>query len=61
MLIGLMGPKNSGKTTGAKFLVEKHHFVEKSFADCLKKACKELFMLTVEQLYGTQKETPDPR
>jgi len=63
VLVGLMGIKGSGKTTGADFLVKKYNFVEKSFAECLKKACKELFLLSDEQVFGTQeqKETPDPR
>jgi hypothetical protein len=58
-----MGTKGCGKTTGASYLVNYHHFVEKSFAECLKKACKELFLLEDEQLFGTQeqKELPDPR
>ncbi|XWV26024.1 hypothetical protein QJ857_gp1056 [Tupanvirus soda lake] len=63
VLIGLMGIKGSGKTTGAAYLVDHYYFVEKSFAECLKKACKELFLLSDEQVFGTQeqKETPDPR
>ena len=63
VLIGLMGVKASGKSTGASFLINKHSFVEKSFAECLKKACQQLFLLTDEQVFGTQeqKETPDPR
>ncbi len=63
VLIGIMGLKGSGKTTCATYLTNKHHFVEKSFADPLKRACQELFFLTDAQIYGTQqeKETPDPR
>jgi len=63
MLFGLLGLKRSGKSTVANYLVNNHGFVEKSFADPLKKACKELFLLEDEQLYGTQedKETPDNR
>lgn len=63
VLVGLMGIKGSGKTTGASFLVDHYLFLEKSFAECLKKACKELFLLRHEQVFGTQeqKETPDPR
>ncbi|AZL89235.1 ankyrin repeat protein [Megavirus baoshan] len=63
VLIGLMGNAGSGKTEGAKYLVDKWDFIEKSFADPLKKACQEMFLFTDEQVYGTQeqKETPDPR
>ena len=63
VLVGIMGVKGSGKSTGAEFLVNNYGFVEKSFADCLKKACKELFLLSDDQVFGTQeqKETPDPR
>ncbi len=61
-IIGLMGTKGSGKTTGANYLIQ-NFFQEKSFADCLKKICIELFLLKPEQVYGTQqqKETPDER
>lgn len=63
VLIGLMGQKGSGKTTGAQYLINKYHFVEESFANPLKKACQELFLLNSNQVFGTQeeKETPDPR
>lgn len=63
VLVGLMGTKCSGKTTSATYLVENYNFVEKSFAECLKKACQNLFLLSDEQIYGSQeqKETPDPR
>ena len=63
MLFGIMGQKGSGKDTCADFLIENHNYIKFSFADCLKRACKEIFLLSDEQLYGTiqQKETPDPR
>jgi hypothetical protein len=63
VLIGLMGVKCSGKTTGATYLIKTYGFVEKSFAEPLKRACQELFLLTDSQVFGTQeqKETPDPR
>ena len=62
-LIGLMGVSKAGKTTSANYLVSNHGFVESSFASSLKRACKELFMLTDDQVNGSQesKETPDPR
>jgi len=63
MLVGIHGLKGSGKTTIAKYLQEKYHFIEKPFADPLKEICKVLFLLDDDQLYGTleQKEQPDPR
>jgi hypothetical protein len=62
VLIGIAGLKTSGKSTCANYLVEKG-YLEKSFADPLKKACIELFLLSDSQVYGTitQKETPDQR
>ena len=63
MLIGFMGIKGSGKDTCADLLIQNYGFMKKSFADPLKHACKELFLFTNEQVFGTQlqKETPDPR
>jgi hypothetical protein len=63
MLLAISGKIGHGKSSVAKILVEKHGFVEYSFADPLKKAAKELFLFTDEQLYGTQEEkaTPDTR
>ena len=63
VLIGIMGQKGSGKTTCANHLKDNYGFIEKSFADPLKRACQELFSLTDHQIYGTQqeKETPDKR
>jgi len=63
VLLGIMGPIGSGKSTVANHLVKKHGFVEKSFAEPLKKACQELFLFTNDQMFGTQdqKMTPDER
>lgn len=61
VLIGLMGVKGSGKSTCARYLVENYNFTEKSFADCLKKACQEIFLLSDEQINGSKKEEPDSR
>lgn len=61
-LIGITGHIKAGKTTAANHLTSRG-YVEVSFADPLKKACKDLFLFTDEQVYGTQeqKETPDER
>lgn len=63
MLIGLLGCKETGKSTVAKYLVSEYFFVERAFADPLKKACMELFSLDYDQVYGDIKikETPDSR
>lgn len=63
MLIGFIGPKGSGKDTCADYVCNRYMFKKVSYADCLKRACKELFIMSDEQLYGTQeqKETPDLR
>lgn len=64
-LIGITGHIGSGKTTAAHHLISNPNgnWIEKSFADPLKEACKTLFLFTDEQVYGTQaqKKTPDPR
>lgn len=63
VLIGILGSKGSGKSTVSSYLMKKYNFIEKAFADPLKIACKELFNLSNNQIYGTQeqKETPDSR
>lgn len=63
LLVGITGHMGSGKTTVAKYLINQQNFVEKSFADPLKAACKALFLFSDEQVFGTQeqKATPDPR
>lgn len=63
VLIGLMAIKESGKSTAADYLVNKYGFIERPLALCLKLALKEIFLLSDDQLFGSQtiKETPDPR
>lgn len=63
LLIGITGHIGSGKTTAGKYLVSRYNFVERSFADPLKDACKTLFLFSDEQVRGTQdqKASPDPR
>lgn len=55
MIIGITGKMGSGKSTLAQTLVEKHGFVEYSFAAPLKQI-GEIFQFTHSQLYGTQQE-----
>lgn len=62
MIIGLTGKKGHGKDTFADYLVENYGFIKLSFAEPLKKVCKELFLLTDEQLYDSiEKEKIDER
>ena len=62
MIVGLIGKKGHGKDTFADYLVEHYGFVKLSFAEPLKKVCKELFLLTDEQLYDPmEKEKVDER
>lgn len=61
MLIGFLGKKESGKTTASKFLINELNFTEKSFAEPLKKACQDLFLLEEDQINGNKKEEIDKR
>ena len=62
MLIGFSGKRAAGKDTAANYLI-KLGFEKRAFADPLKNACKELFLLSDSQLNGTQqdKESIDNR
>lgn len=61
-MIGFVGKKSSGKDTAGDYLVKKYNFEKQSFANPLKRCCKEMFSLTDEQLNDPiLKETPDPR
>ena len=59
-LIGLAGLKRCGKDTGAHYLVQEHNYVQYAFADALKSACKEIFLLDDDQMEKF-KEIPDTR
>lgn len=61
MLIGFLGKKGSGKTTASNFLVNELNFINKTFAEPLKKACQDLFLLEDDQIYGNKKEEIDKR
>lgn len=60
MIIGLVARKQHGKDTTADHLVKNYKFSKVAFADPLKDACRVLFNLNDEQLYGDQKEVIDP-
>lgn len=62
MLIGIVGPKNSGKDTIADFLCLQYDFHKESFAAPLKEICKQMFLLDNGQLTDHElKETIDER
>lgn len=63
LLVGLSGKKQSGKSTLARYLEEKHAFFEYGWADPLKQIIgMDLMGLTADQVYGSNKdkETVDP-
>lgn len=57
MLIAFTGPAGSGKTTAAKYLVDRHGYRRMRFADPLKRMLAALG-LTAEQIDGAEKEQP---
>jgi hypothetical protein len=63
MIIGVCGRAGSGKDTVADVLVREHGFVKVSFADPLKRICREVFDFSDEQLWGSseKRNVPDRR
>lgn len=53
VLIGLVGKKQVGKDTVARWLVDQHQFSQYAFATPIKAACKILFLLSDEQLHAS--------
>ncbi len=51
-IIGLWAPMSAGKSTVASLLVERHDFVEFSFAGPLKSLAKDIFAFDDSVLYG---------
>lgn len=54
MLIGLLGQAKSGKDTIATYLKENHGFHQLAFADKLKSVTKDLFGLSISQVYSQE-------
>ena len=62
MLIGVAGPKNSGKDTFANRFSLYVPCVIRAFAEPVKRTCKQLFLLTEHQMYDPEaKERVDER
>lgn len=64
MLIGVAGPKNSGKDTFASVFSSYFNetFAIRPFAEPLKRICQQMYLLSDEQLHDRQeKEKEDPR
>jgi hypothetical protein len=57
-LIGLTGPKGSGKTAVAKYLEAAYFFHRDAFAAPIKDMAATGLGFTQAQLYGAEKETP---
>lgn len=61
LIIGICGPKGSGKDEAAKTLINRYGFIRLSFASFLKDACRAIFGLSDDQVNGDQKEVVDSR
>jgi len=57
-IIGITGKKFNGKDTLGEIFI-KNEYQKFAFADPLKRACKEIFHLNDDQLYGDKKEDVD--
>lgn len=60
MIVGIMGPSGAGKDTLADRLVDKFNFLKLSFADPLKRVCKEIYDFSDTQLWGPSEERNKP-
>jgi hypothetical protein len=62
MIVGVAGPKGSGKSLVAEILAERHGFRIVSLAAPIKRIVGELFGFTDQQLYGPSwaREEPHP-
>ena len=62
MIVGIFGKKGHGKDTIADYLVQKYNFHKLTYAEPIKKICKDIFSLSNEQLTNHYlKEMIDPR
>jgi hypothetical protein len=63
MIVVVMGQAGSGKDTVADHLVRAHGFAKVSFADPMKRFCREVFDFSESQVWGPlhEKNAPDAR
>ena len=62
MIIGIFGKKGHGKDTIADYLVKNYNFHKLTYAEPIKKICRDIFSLSEEQLTNHNlKEIIDPR
>ena len=61
VVLAFAGRKGSGKDTACDFFVKQYGFEKQSFADPLKESCLQVFDLTPNQLWGTDKDKMDER
>ena len=60
-IIGICGRKRHGKDTVGNFLQLEGRYTPLAFADPIKRIAMDLYGFTYEQVYGLEKEIPDPR
>lgn len=63
MIIGISGLAGAGKDTAADFLVRNHKFVKVSFADPMKRICRDIYGFSIDQMWGpsSARNVPDER
>ena len=61
MIVLISGRKRSGKDRSAEVLINDFGFTRYGFADPIKMSCKEIFLLSDEQVDGDLKEVVDVR
>ena len=61
LYLGLCGLSGAGKDTVGERLERAHGFLRVAIADPLKRHVQQLFDLSIEQLWGDQRNTPDAR
>lgn len=60
MLIGMIGHARSGKDTVAEYMSRWYGFQKYALAEPLKRACRDIFDLSDEQVEGREKDAFDP-
>lgn len=58
ILVGIAGPKRSGKDTAARYLVDHHGFMTTSFAAPLRSFCCDVYGIDFDELDATKESAP---